>query len=238
MVTLRKPFLVVAFLALVCGLFAYKVNADDWNKATLITTNQPIEVPGRILPAGKYMFKLMDTIDRHVVQIMSDDQSKLYQTVLAIPDYRAEATDNAAITFYETPAGQVSPVRSWFYAGERSGVEFVYPKGHGALAATVAENTPPPSQETVAESTVTVAKEEPAPQPEPEAAIEQPTEQSEVEIAQNTVPETPAVKTEETAPATEAAPSSLPRTASPDELFLLIGLGSAFAAWGVRRLRS
>lgn len=132
MVKRRKPFLVAAFFLLVSGAFASKVSSDDWNRATVITTNQPIEVPGRILPAGKYIFKLMDSIqDRQIVQIMSDDQTKLYQTVLAIPDYRVEATDNAEITFYETPHS-LKPVRSWFYAGERSGVEFIYPKQSGA----------------------------------------------------------------------------------------------------------
>src|ERR1700722_13042795 len=169
MVKLRKSFLIAACFVLISGLCVSHVNADDWNKATIITTNQPIEVPGRILPAGKYMFRLMDSIqDRHIVQILSSDQTHLYQTVLGIPDYRLQATDNAQITFFETPNGGVSPVREWFYAGERSGIEFIYPKQRGALLAAVTSQNVPTSDTAVTAPAVT--NEETAPAPlEPEA---------------------------------------------------------------------
>ena len=177
MVKLRKPFLVAACFVLISGFCAFRVHADDWNKATIITTNVPIEVPGRILPAGRYKFKLMDSLqNRQIVRIMSADETNLYQTVLAIPDYREQATDRPVITFYETPTGGVSPVREWFYAGEHSGVEFIYPKNRGALLTAVTGENAPASEtaatETqISETSVTetpaaeaaVTKEDPAP---------------------------------------------------------------------------
>ena len=192
------------------------------------------------------MFRLMDSLpDRHIVQIMSDDQTKLYQTVLGIPDYRPEATDHAQITFYETPKGSVSPVREWFYAGERSGVEFVYPEQRGTLpAAVTAGETVPPSEEAVPEAAVTKADPGPATREKPEATEPVAAAEPESEIAQNTPPEGLTVKTPEAAPPapeqsqSTTAPSSLPKTASPDALFLLIGLGSGVVAYGARRLRS
>jgi hypothetical protein len=250
MVKLRKPFLVAACFVLISGFCAFHVSADDWNKATIITTNVPIEVPGRILPAGRYMFKLMDSVDRHVVQIMSDDQTKLYQTVLSIPDYRQQATDNAAITFYERPQGSVSQVHEWFYAGERSGVEFIYPKQRGALlAAVTTSETVPPSEESAVteapapEAAITKAEPAPATLEKPEANEPVAAAEPESEVAEIAELEGQTVTAPEAAPATEQSqsstqPSSLPRTASPDALFLLIGLGSGIAAYGARRLRS
>jgi hypothetical protein len=239
MVKLRKPFLLAACFVLICGFFGFNVSADDWNKATLITVNQPIEVPGRVLPAGTYLFKLMDTIDRHVVQIMSEDQTTLYQTVLGIPDYRTDATDKAALTFYERPAGSVSSVRSWFYAGEKSGVEFVYQKERWDALAKGIGGSIPASETAVKEAAVT--EEQPAAAAPQSEIAENPPES---QIAQNTEPEAPAVNAAETAPPAPeeqqpaAAPDTLPKTASPDSLLLLIGLTSAFGAYGVRRLRS
>ena len=247
MVTLRKTLLVAASFALISGFFALSVDANDWNKATLITTNQPMEVPGRVLPAGKYTFRLMDSLsNRQIVQIMSDDQTKLYQTVLAIPDYRAEAADRASITFYEAPRGSVIPVQSWFYAGEHSGVEFVYPKERAAVLAKVTcENVPSADAAGTAEAAVT--KEQPGPVllEKPKVVEQAPAAQPESEIAAlNAEPKVPAVEPAQTpAPAPKepqaaAEPATLPKTASPDALFLLAGLGSAVAAYGIRRLRS
>jgi len=244
MVKIRKPFLIAACFVLVAGFCTFSVKADDWNKATIITTNVPIEVPGRILPAGKYMFRLMDSIqDRHIVEIMSGDQTKLYERVLGIPDYRLEATDNAKITFGEAPAGGVAPVKEWFYAGERSGIEFVYPKHRGVALAVTSQNISTSDTTVTEESTVT--KEEPAPEAIAEATPgteSEPTEVSEVaQVAQNEQPATP----QATSPApeqpksdTDDTPAALPKTASPDDLLLLIGLGSAFTAFGIRRFRS
>ena len=34
------------------------VHADDWNQATRFTFNQPVQVPGHILPAGTYFLPI------------------------------------------------------------------------------------------------------------------------------------------------------------------------------------
>ncbi len=44
--------------------------ADAWNHKTKLPFSEPIEVPGKVLPAGEYTFKLMDSqSDRHIVEI-------------------------------------------------------------------------------------------------------------------------------------------------------------------------
>ena len=59
-------------LCLIGGLLligaAARANADQWNKKTYVTLSQSIEVPGAILPPGKYVFKLLDSqSNRHIV---------------------------------------------------------------------------------------------------------------------------------------------------------------------------
>ena len=46
------------------------LHADGWNKSTKVTFNDPVQIPGQVLPAGTYVFRLLDSpADRHVVQI-------------------------------------------------------------------------------------------------------------------------------------------------------------------------
>ena len=35
--------------------------ADEWNKKTVVTFSAPVEVPGKVLPEGTYVFKLADS---------------------------------------------------------------------------------------------------------------------------------------------------------------------------------
>ena len=108
------------------------VNADTWDKKTIVTFSQPVEIPGvgaHVLPAGRYLFKLMDSLsDRNIVQIFNEDQTHVYATILAIPNYRLRATDKTVMTFRERAAGSPEALRAWFYPGANWGQEFVYPK--------------------------------------------------------------------------------------------------------------
>src|SRR6516165_1288339 len=107
---------------------ATPANADAWNKKTYITTSQAIEVPGAVLPPGKYVFKLMESpSNRHIVQIMNAAENHVYTTNLAIAKERMTPADKTILTFYEMPGGGPEPVRSWFYPGVLIGQEFVYP---------------------------------------------------------------------------------------------------------------
>jgi LPXTG-motif cell wall-anchored protein len=130
---LKKAFSIV-FCALVACAFLLPMTAaaDEWNNRTIVTFSAPVEVPGvgaQTLPAGTYLFKLMDSpSDRNIVQIFNEDGTHLYTTVLAIPNYRLRATDKTVITFRERAEGQPEALRAWFYPGANWGQEFVYPK--------------------------------------------------------------------------------------------------------------
>ena len=116
------------FAVFVASILVPIAHADQWDKATIVTFTNPVEVPGRVLPAGSYVFKIANTQDRRVVQIFTKNERKVLATIEAVPDYRAHATDKPAISFEERPSGEPEALRSWFYPGENYGVHFVYPK--------------------------------------------------------------------------------------------------------------
>ena len=71
---IMKTVLAVLTLTLFSAICASGVQADDWNKKTVMTFSQPIEIPGQILPAGTYTIKLVDLAsERHVVQFLDAD---------------------------------------------------------------------------------------------------------------------------------------------------------------------
>ena len=124
---------VVAFFALaVLFIGAGTASAQLASKKTTVTFNEPVEIPGvnaQVLPAGAYVFRLLDSLsDRHIVQVFNKDESHIYATILAIPNYRLRATDKTVMTFAERAAGDPQAIRAWFYPGDNWGQEFVYPK--------------------------------------------------------------------------------------------------------------
>ena len=118
----------VSFLLLVLGFALIPVaTADQWNKKTVFTFSGPVEVPGMVLPAGTYVFKLLDSpAERHIVQIYNEKQTKLYTTILAVPDYRMEPRGKTVISMYERPTGSPEALHAWFYPGDNFGHEFVF----------------------------------------------------------------------------------------------------------------
>src|SRR5436309_2843283 len=61
---------------LVAFMIAPVAKADEWNKETIVRFSRAVEVPGQVLPAGKYVFKLADSqSDRRIVQIFSEECS-------------------------------------------------------------------------------------------------------------------------------------------------------------------
>jgi LPXTG-motif cell wall-anchored protein len=232
-----KVIVTIFCVSLMALVFSPRVEADGWNKKTVVTFAQPVEIPGDIvLPPGTYVFKLLDSLsDRHIVQIFNEDQTHIYATILAIPNYRLQVADETVITFGERAAGEPQAIRAWFYPGDNSGQEFVYPKRRALELAKVTNeqvHTMPSEPEitTPAKS----ERDEPveALKDAPLTAVKPRGE--EVEIAQIT-PQ-PAEQTPD-ADTTER-PEQLPQTASSLPLLGLIGLlslGAGFALLAIRK---
>jgi hypothetical protein len=200
------------------------VKADEWNKKTTVSFDQPVEIPGvgaQILPAGTYVFKIMDSLaDRNIVQIFSKDQTHVFATILAIPNYRLRTTDKTVMTFRERAAGSPEALRAWFYPGLHYGQEFVYPKQRAielakithepvlAMPAELATILTTPAQ-SADEAPVVALKEAPVTAVKPTGE----------EVAVAEVVERPPVET-----AAVITPKHYPKTASPLPLLELMGL--------------
>jgi len=227
----------------IAGVAVFPAHADEWDKKTTLTVNQPIQVRDTLLPAGSYVFKLLNSSsDRHIVQIFNSDQSRIIDTVLAIPNYRLEPTGNSRFTFWETPPGTAKALRAWFYPGDNFGQEFPYPKHlrqlETASAATSATVPAPMRSEASEQAAPPRPQETPVPQTQPsqpQTTTEEP--QHPVEMAQNNPPQTPAATPPPPPPQPEPQPERLPKTATPYPMIGLAGLVS-LALYGLLRLKT
>ncbi|MBI4889693.1 MAG: hypothetical protein HY821_03645 [Acidobacteria bacterium] len=139
-------------------------NADASNKKSKITFSGPVQVPGPhtgpgviTLPAGTYVFKLVSSSsNRNIVEVMNLQQNKVFATILAINDYRVNASSKTVMYFSERKAGSPVAVKSWFYPGDNYGQRFVYPKVQATQIAAAVKQ-PVPSTTEVVEVTKYVA---------------------------------------------------------------------------------
>lgn len=216
----RKSLLAAACVALAAVGFIPLIHADEWNKRTLVTVNEPIIAGNKVLEPGTYVWKLLDSqSNRNIVQIYNRDQTKLETTVMAIPNYRLQPTGKTQFTFWETPAGVPKAVRAWFYPGDTYGQEFVFPKKLVAQLAS-AQPVPIPANYNPPPEPAPEPAAAPAPAPEPAAAPEPapaPQPAPEPAAAPAPAPQTPAATAE---------PAALPKTASYAPLVGLAGLFS------------
>src|SRR5579864_823221 len=133
---------------LAVGFFMTKpVLADEWNKRTEFQFSAPVEIPGRVLMPGKYVFELADNpAERNIVQVFSEDSTgneSLVATMLVVPAYTWNTPDKPAVHFEERHSGAPEAIQSWFYPGENTGWEFVYPTLQN-LASSNATPSPAP----------------------------------------------------------------------------------------------
>jgi LPXTG-motif cell wall-anchored protein len=223
-----KRFQVVAMIC--CFVFvalaiAPQVKADNLDKKTIITFSEPVEIPGvgaQILPAGTYVFKLVDVVgDRNVVKIFSADGTHVFATILAINNYRLKPTDKTVLTFKERGEDQPEAIKAWFYPGDNSGQEFVYPRKRAIELATIVKEPvlaePIEITEVVPVETLRAV---------PVVAI-QPTGE---EVPVTAVVEAPPAA-EVAAPPAALVATTLPKTASSLPSFALAGLLSLFAGF-------
>jgi len=228
----RTGLAILCGMVVATGVVTTPARADLWNKKTILTVNETVQVRDTVLGPGQYVLKLFDSqSDRHVVQIFNRDETHIINTVLAIPRERLQPTGHTQFTFWETPPGNVKALRTWFYPGDLIGQEFPYPK-HLQLVAmatntemAMASNTESSQTEASSneassndEAQAEAAPAEPAPSESAETAA-QPEQPAEVAQNDQAPAETPA----------QSQPAELPRTGSPYPAFgiagaLLLGL--------------
>jgi len=230
-----KTVTLTAVLGLLGMSALWNAKADTWDKKTVLTVNESIQIPGMVLQPGEYVMKLVDSqSNRHIVQVFNGDQTKVLTTILAIPNYRLQPTGKTAFGFWETPAGTPRALRSWFYPGDNFGQEFAYPKEKATEIALLVKE-PVPTLE--AETEIAAAPQRP-PDPEP-ARVEEPAKIEEpVKVEESARVEAPVAAAKPAEPAPEPVreeAQTLPATASYLPLVGLAGFLSLGAA-GVLRV--
>ena len=126
---IHKTYIVVGLIIAFTAFFELTAHASESDQATTLTFNQPIQIPGQILPAGTYYFQLLDTIsDRNVVQIFNSERTQIYATLLTVSAERSKPAEDTTITLAEQGAGKPDAILQWFYPGREIGHQFLYPE--------------------------------------------------------------------------------------------------------------
>ena len=124
----NKGYIVVGLIIAFSLFFELAAHADESDQSTTITFSQPIQIPGQVLPAGTYLFKLADgDSDQNIVQIFNADRTVLYATLQTIATDRQEPTGHTVVALAKQGAGQPDALLKWFYPGREIGNEFLYP---------------------------------------------------------------------------------------------------------------
>jgi hypothetical protein len=125
----NKGYIILGLLIALTLFFELAAHAQPMDRSTRLTFSEPIQIPGEVLPAGTYLFRLADgDSGQHVVQIFNADGNIPYATVLTIATERPYPTGDIAVTLAEQGAGNPDALLKWFYPGRVTGNEFLYSK--------------------------------------------------------------------------------------------------------------
>jgi hypothetical protein len=127
--------------AALVAFLAPAAHADEWNKRTYLTFSGPVQIPGATLPAGTYTFEIANPdTTRHVIRVSEKDSGKPIGLFMTIPNDRRDPPSDNLIMFSERAAGAPQAIQVWFYPGDRTGEEFVYPKNQAVAIAKANHN--------------------------------------------------------------------------------------------------
>jgi len=118
-------------VALTWCLGTTSATADEWNRETILTIDQPLVVPGATLTPGTYTFTLgNENTSRDLVYIFSGEHGE--RTFVTSARVRRMQRDSdkrdLALSVALNAEGAVPMMKGWFYPGSMDGFEFVYPK--------------------------------------------------------------------------------------------------------------
>ncbi|MEO5740344.1 MAG: hypothetical protein ABIS29_07100 [Vicinamibacterales bacterium] len=110
------------------GVLATSAGAMDTRRTTYFTFSGAVQMPGVVLPAGTYIFEVVNpNSSSDVVSVVSRDRKKVYLMQLTRFVERARTGDlKATIALGETSAGNPPPVKAWYPQFETRGREFIY----------------------------------------------------------------------------------------------------------------
>jgi len=249
MKTNRSKNIILGMGAVLGMMLLPSLQASEFDKKTIITFPEPMQIPGMVLPAGEYVVKRADGSLPNVIQFTNPEESEVFATVQAIPTIRQKPLDEVEIVTEERPSGSPEALKKWFYPGDLTGAEFVYPNSEANLLASartprIVESEPnatSPVSHPPEELTTSSASPEPVAEPGWEQAEGEVQAEEPVEIAQATPgPGATQAQPAQQAPFGQAAEApaeeELPQTATSLTLASLLGGLAVFGGAALRRL--
>jgi hypothetical protein len=111
---IHKTFIAVGMIVAFTLFFELAAHADEGDQATEITFSQPIQIPGQVLPAGTYLFKLADPDDLNIVQIFNSDRTHIYATLETLPTENRDLTGDTSVALADQGIGKPELMLKWF----------------------------------------------------------------------------------------------------------------------------
>jgi hypothetical protein len=110
-----------ALLAVLTAGFAPSMQADERNKETHLSINQPLQVGDTLLAPGQYVFKL---IGPGIVSIYNANGTQPQGIVLGWSAYRVKGDDKKLFEVSQSQGDRPATLKTWFYPGDNSGLQF------------------------------------------------------------------------------------------------------------------
>src|SRR5688572_18366284 len=108
---LRRPYMLSTIVRSVCAVTLLvlttvpAVAQTPLDKRVFFTFSSPVTLPGVTLQPGKYLFRLPDaSVSRDIVQVLSEDGTKVYGRFFSIPARRTVVPEKPEVRFFETPS--------------------------------------------------------------------------------------------------------------------------------------
>jgi hypothetical protein len=114
--------LLVAGLVLASCVIAASSRAASIGRTDYLTMNRATALPGVVLPAGQYVFEILEGHADLVRVSERATQRVLYTGFTEI--VRRPAGVSNSLTFGEAPSGEPIPIRTWFPTGLSRGLAF------------------------------------------------------------------------------------------------------------------
>jgi hypothetical protein len=205
------------------------------------TFSQPVVVPSRTLPPGKYLFRVVGD-GRTIVRIFAGDGSKLIHTAMSVHAMRSDQPERPEIRLIESAADTPVAIGTWWYPEMRQGWEFVYPREQAMKMAKTAKQPILTTARAVPENEMSsgeLVRIDPSGQQAPYAANSQPAplvgtaQVGEVAASDAAANRVASAMTSQEGQA-PGGRTALPRTASATPLVALAGMIAFVAAFAVR----
>jgi hypothetical protein len=123
---MNKVALLIGFAIASVLFLEVAAHADEIDESTKVTFSKPVQIPGQVLPAGTYLFKLADSNDLNLVQIDNAEGTRVYATLQTVSTERREPTGSTVLVMAIQGSGRPEALLKWFYPGNLDGHEFLY----------------------------------------------------------------------------------------------------------------